>query len=131
MTNPGDLHFELGCNYWPRRSAMYMWRELDLGELRADFAHMYDLGIRVVRFFLLTEDFLPTPLGVPKDKLSALVEVARAARDAKLSSIPTLITINMSGKIWWPDWMRGPNGVPRSLYTDPTLLRAQALLAET
>jgi endo-1,4-beta-mannosidase len=123
--------FELGCNYWPRRSAMYMWRELDLGELRADFAHMYDLGIRVVRFFLLTEDFLPTPLGVPKDKLAALVEVARAARDAKLCSIPTLITINMSGKIWWPAWMRAPDGVPRSLYTDPSLLRAQALLVET
>ena len=27
--------FELGCNYWPRRSAMYMWRALDLGEVRA------------------------------------------------------------------------------------------------
>jgi endo-1,4-beta-mannosidase len=123
--------FELGCNYWPARSAMYMWRELDLGELRADFAHMYDLGIRVVRFFLLTEDFLPAPMTVPKDKLAALVEVARAARDAKLSSIPTLITINMSGKLWWPAWMRDAHGTPRSLYTDETLLRSQSVLVET
>ena len=56
---------------------MYMWRELDLGEVRADFAHMRDLGIRVVRIFLLTEDFLPAPMTVPKDKVAALVEVAR------------------------------------------------------
>lgn len=123
--------FELGCNYWPRRSAMYMWRELDLGEVRADFAHMYDLGVRIVRFFLLTEDFLPTPASVPKDKLAALVEVARAAHEAKLASIPTLITINMSGQFWWPAWMRDQRGNPRSLYVDPTLLRAQALLVET
>ncbi len=85
---------------------MYMWRELDLGEVRADFAHMRDLGFSVVRIFLLTEDFLPAPMTVPKDKVAALVEVARAARDEKLSTIPTLITINMSGKFWWPAWMR-------------------------
>ena len=38
--------FELGCNYWPRHSAMYMWRELDLGAVRAEMAHMRDLGFR-------------------------------------------------------------------------------------
>jgi hypothetical protein len=27
--------FELGVNYWPRRRAMCMWREFDLGEIRA------------------------------------------------------------------------------------------------
>ena len=74
---PSPPRFELGCNYWPRRSAMYMWRELDLGEVRADFAHMRDLGFRVVRLFLLTEDFLPAPMTVAKDKVAALVEVAR------------------------------------------------------
>jgi endo-1,4-beta-mannosidase len=123
--------FELGCNYWPRKSAMYMWRELDLGEVRADFDHLRDLGVSVVRFFLLTEDFLPAPLTVPKAQVDAMVEVARAAKDAHLFSIPTLVTINMSGKLWWPRWMRDEQGVPRSLYTDPLLLRSQALLVRT
>ena len=123
--------FELGCNYWPRGSAMYMWRGLDLGEVRADFAHMRDLGISVVRIFLLTEDFLPAPMTVPKDKVAALVDVARTARDEKLFIIPTLVTINMSGKFWWPAWMRDHDGIPRGLYTDPVLLRSQALLVDT
>ncbi len=128
---PPPPRFELGCNYWPRGSAMYMWRELDLGEVRADFAHMRDLGIRVVRVFLLAEDFLPAPMTVPKDKVAALVEVARTAHDEHLSTIPTLITINMSGKFWWPAWMRDHHGTPKSLYTDAALLRSQALLVET
>ncbi|HEY5956039.1 MAG TPA: hypothetical protein VIV60_05775 [Polyangiaceae bacterium] len=122
--------FELGCNYWPRRSAMYMWRELDLGEVRSDFAHLRELGCGVVRFFLLTEDFLPAPMTVAKDKLAALVEVARIASEQGLVTVPTLITINMSGKLWWPAWMRDANGVPKGLYTDPGLLRSQALLVE-
>jgi endo-1,4-beta-mannosidase len=122
--------FELGCNYWPRRTAMYMWRELDLGAVRDELAHMRDLGFRVVRFFLLTEDFLPAPMTVAKDKVAQLVQVARIASEEKISTIPTLITINMSGKMWWPAWMRDEHGTPRSLYSDPTLLRSQAQLVQ-
>lgn len=106
-----------------------MWRTLDLGEVRADFAQLRDLGIDVVRFFLLTEDFLPAPMTVPKPRLDDLVEVARAASDAGLRSIPTVITINMSGKFWWPAWMCDRSGASRGLFTDPILLRSQALLA--
>jgi endo-1,4-beta-mannosidase len=128
MTRAPLPRFELGCNYWPRRSAMYMWRELDLGEVRAEFAHMRELGFHVVRFFLLTEDFLPEPTRVASDKLGQLVEVARIAREERLATIPTLITINMSGKLWWPAWLREPRA---NLFADPTLLGAQALLVET
>jgi endo-1,4-beta-mannosidase len=120
--------FELGCNYWPRGSAMYMWRELDLSAIRDELAHIRDLGFDVVRFFLLTEDFLPEPRRVATDKVAQLVEVARIASEEKLASIPTLITINMSGKMWWPSWMREPR---RDLWSDPTLLRAQTLLVDT
>jgi endo-1,4-beta-mannosidase len=123
--------FELGCNYWPRRSAMYMWRELDLGEVRADFSHLRDLGFEVVRFFLLTEDFLPAPLCVAATKVAQLVEVARIAREEGLASVPTLVTINMSGKFWWPAWMQDARRIPRPLYSDSTMLRSQALLVAT
>ena len=127
MSRPAP-RFELGCNYWPRRSAMYMWRELDLGEVRADMAHMRDLGFHVARFFVLAEDFLPEPSRVASDKLEQLVQVARIASEEHIATIPTLITINMSGKMWWPAWMRGTSA---SLFSDPTLLRAQTLLVES
>jgi SSS family solute:Na+ symporter len=97
------MTFELGVNYWPRRRAMYMWRELDLGEVREELAHCRDLGFEVVRFFLLTEDFLPDAETVAAHQIANLVEVARLARDVGLRSMPTLITINMSGK-FFVDW---------------------------
>lgn len=43
------MTFELGLNYWPRRRAMYMWRDLDLGEVNDDMAHIASMGFDVVR----------------------------------------------------------------------------------
>jgi endo-1,4-beta-mannosidase len=109
---------------------MFMWRELDLGEVRAELAHLRDLGFTVVRYFVLAADFLPTPLRVDTQRVADLVEVARVAREEGLRSIPTLVTINMSGKLWWPAWMLNERGEPKDLYSEPTLLRAQELLVE-
>jgi endo-1,4-beta-mannosidase len=123
--------FELGVNYWPRRSAMYMWRELDIGEVRDEMAQIAGLGFDVVRVFTLAQDFLPQPLTVAADMVASLVEVARAAKDAGLKVVPTLVVINMSGKFWWPAWMLDARGLPADLFSDPTILRSQSLLVET
>ena len=81
------MTFELGINYWPRRSAMYMWRELDIVEIRDEMAHIASLGFDVVRIFALTQDFLPAPLTVAADMVARLVEVVRAAKDAGLKVV--------------------------------------------
>jgi endo-1,4-beta-mannosidase len=123
--------FELGINYWPKRSAMYMWREFDIAEVRDDMGHIAAMGFDVVRTFALTEDFLPGPRTVDKKCVERFVEVARAAKDAGLRSNPTLIVINMSGRMWWPDWMLDAQGRPGDLFTDASMLRSQTLLVET
>ncbi|MDQ3675096.1 MAG: hypothetical protein M3365_12090 [Gemmatimonadota bacterium] len=125
------MTFELGINYWPRHSAMYMWRELDIAEVRDDMARIAALGFDVVRVFTMARDFLPEPLTVAADMVVRLVEVAREAKDAGLKVVPTLVVVNMSGHIWWPVWMLDPYGRPGDLYSDPTILRSQVLLAET
>ena len=122
--------FELGVNYWPRRRAMYMWRELDLAEVRDEMAQIADIGFDVVRLFALTQDFLPGPMTVAADMIARLVEVARAAKDAGLKVVPTLVVLNMSGRIWWPAWMLDVRGQPADLFSDPAVLRSQALLVE-
>lgn len=124
-----DLPFELGINYWPRRRAMYMWREFDLAEVRDELAHIADIGFDTVRVFALTQDFLPGPGKVATDMVARLVDVARVAGDAGLKVVPTLIVLNMSGRIWWPPWMLDPQGRPADLFRDPSMLRSQALLA--
>ena len=124
------MSFELGVNYWPRRKAMYMWRDFDAGEVRDDMWHIAAMGFDVVRLFALTQDFLPGPRTVPREMLTHLVTVAGAARDAGLRVVPTLIVLNMSGRIWWPSWMLDAGGRPGDLFSNPELLRAQALLVE-
>ena len=109
------MTFELGINYWPRRRAMYMWRDFDLGEVREDMSRIADMGFDVVRLLTLTEDFLPEPMTVDARMVTRLVDVARAAKDAGLRVVPTLIVINMSGRIWWPKWMLDSHGAPRDL----------------
>jgi endo-1,4-beta-mannosidase len=123
--------FELGVNYWPRRSAMYMWRELDIGEVRDEMMQIANLGFDVVRIFPLTKDFLPTPSTVEPRMVQHLVKVVRAAADAGLEVVPTIIVLNMSGTIWWPAWMLDTQGRPADLFSDPEVLRSQALLADT
>jgi endo-1,4-beta-mannosidase len=122
------MTFELGINYWPRRRAMYMWRELDLGEVRDELAHIADMGFDTVRLFALTQDFLPERERVDGAMVARLVEVARVAKEVGLAIVPTLIVINMSGRIWWPDWMHSAEGVPGDLFGNPVILRSLTLL---
>jgi endo-1,4-beta-mannosidase len=125
------VSFELGLNYWPRRSAMYMWEEFDIGEVREDMTHIADMGFDVVRIFARTKDFLTAATTVDAIMVGRLVEVVRAAGDAGLVVVPTLIVLNMSGTIWWPDWMLDAQGNAADVFSDPVVVRAQALLAQT
>jgi endo-1,4-beta-mannosidase len=122
--------FELGINYWPRQRAMYMWRDFHLSATRDEMAHIADIGFDVVRLFALTEDFLPGPMRVDSRMVERLVQVCRVAKEVGLRVVPTLIVINMSGRLWWPSWMLDSSGRPGDLFADPTLLRSQALLVE-
>lgn len=110
---------------------MYMWREYDAGEVRDELAHVADLGFDTVRMFTLMEDFLPQPGTVNHRNVDMLVDVARSVGDAGLSIVPTLIVLNMSGRIWWPAWLLDARGQPADLFSDPVALRSQELLVET
>jgi endo-1,4-beta-mannosidase len=123
--------FELGVNYWPRRSAMYTWREFDPGEIREEMAQIASIGFDVVRIFALAQDFIPLALTVDPTMIARLVEVVQLAADAGLAVVPTLVVINMSGLIWWPNWMLDARGKPRDLFADPAILQSQVMFAES
>ena len=59
-------------------------------------------------------------MSVAPEMVVRLGQVALAAKDAGLKSMPTLITINMSGRFWWPDWMIDAQGNPADLFSDPS-----------
>jgi len=96
--------FRIGVNYWPRSSAMQMWRRFDLGEIDDDFAHMRALGFEVVRFFLDWEAFQPEPFETEPEMLRRFDRVMERAAAHGLRTMPTLFTGHMSGVNWLPAW---------------------------
>ncbi|HVS46498.1 MAG TPA: hypothetical protein VMS32_07525 [Verrucomicrobiae bacterium] len=133
--------FTLGINYWPGRSAMYMWERFDLGEIREDAARLRSLGFDLVRFFLMWEAFQPQADRIDADALRRLIAIADAFGNAGLRVMPTLFTGHMSGANWLPDWTldrQTPHGRFRTIsggrespygigdfYADEDLLAAQ------
>jgi endo-1,4-beta-mannosidase len=143
MTQP----FLLGVNYWPRRKAMSWWGNFDVGEVREEFALIRELGLGVVRIFLLWDDWQPTPDAVSRPCLAHLAAVCDTAADLNLKLDVTFFTGHMSGPNWAPRWLlAGPlqvgartvvsgGHVVRSgyhnPYTYPPALAAERLLLRT
>lgn len=99
--------FNLGVNYWPRRKAMYWWNNFDAGEVREEFSIIREIGLKVVRLFLLWDDFQPDPNSVAKEPLDHLVTVADIAAENGLGLDVTFFTGHMSGPNWSPRWLLG------------------------
>jgi len=140
--------FLLGVNYWPRRKAMYWWSDFDTGEVRDEFALIHELGLNVVRLFLLWDDWQPTPDTVSADCLRNLTTVCDIAAEHDLGLDVTFFTGHMSGPSWSPGWLLHGSELPprvrqvvsggkivqsgyRNPYTDDMALNAERLLLRT
>ena len=124
-----DDAFVLGVNYWPRRKAMGWWSAFDRGEVRDEFALVRDLGLDVVRVFLLWDDWQPTPERVSPTALRDLGSVLDAAADAGLGLDVTFFTGHMSGPNWAPGWLLRdgppePGPTPRTVVSGGRRVRA-------
>jgi endo-1,4-beta-mannosidase len=142
--------FTLGVNYWPRRKAMYWWSNFDAGEVREEFSVIKEIGLDVVRFFLLWEDFQPEPDSVSKTALENLTTVCDIAAENGLGIDLTFFTGHMSGPNWSPRWLLGGSEHPyfgqpreivnggkvvsegyRNMFHDEMALNASRLLLKT
>ncbi len=148
----GDLEvgqpFPVGVNYWPRRKAMYWWKDFDRDEVAEEFDIIAGLGMRLVRIFLLWEDFQPTPEAVSEQALADLEAVCDVAAERGLGLDVTFFTGHMSGPNWAPGWLLGGSepvsggrqvisganedaGSYRNPYADSQALNAAELLLRT
>lgn len=105
----GTENFTLGVNYWPRRKAMYWWSDFEVDEVKEEFEIIKDIGMDLVRIFLLWEDWQPTPDTVSPEALDNLEKVCNIATDLGLQLDVTFFTGHMSGPSWAPAWMLQPD----------------------
>jgi len=131
---------------------MYWWNNFDAGEVREEFGVIKEIGMNVVRLFLLWDDFQPEPDMVDKEKLDHLVKVADAAAETGLGIDMTFFTGHMSGPNWSPRWLLGGDLPPsahqhwlrdvvsagkkvdqgyRNMFHDEVALNAERLLLKT
>ncbi|GCE24870.1 hypothetical protein KDA_03540 [Dictyobacter alpinus] len=137
--------FTLGVNYWPRKKAMYWWKDFERAEVEQEFAEIAALKLQVARIFLFWEDFQPAPDRISDKALTDLGTVLDVAQEVGIQVMPTFFTGHMSGANWWPEWTlldtEGEVGHPprltngeytarmgRDPYTDPLLLDAELRL---
>ena len=142
MVDPSP--FVLGVNYWPRKKAMYWWKDFERAEVETEFAQIAALGLQVARIFLFWEDFQPAPDQVSEGALDDLGTVLEVAGATNIQVMPTFFTGHMSGINWWPSWalsesedsggsLRIAAGeytdrVGRDPYADPFMLEAERVL---
>jgi endo-1,4-beta-mannosidase len=138
--------FTTGVNYWPRKKAMYWWKDFDRAEVEAEFAEIAALKLQVARIFLFWEDFQPAPDRVSDRTLADLGTVLDVGREAGIKLMPTFFTGHMSGINWWPAWALterdDPSGMLRMAggaytarrgrdpYADPFMLEAECRLVD-
>ncbi|MGB6517533.1 MAG: hypothetical protein WBE79_03385, partial [Candidatus Cybelea sp.] len=82
--------FLLGINYWPRTSAMYMWQRFNIEEIGDDIARIKELGLDVVRFFLMWEAFQPEHNAMDAQALRRFDAIMEKIAAAGLRAMPTL-----------------------------------------
>lgn len=95
----------LGVNYWPRNKAMYWWSQFDAVEVQEEFSLISELGLNLVRIFLLWDDFQPAPDKLSTSALDNLITVCDIASSNQLKLDITFFTGHMSGPSWAPTWM--------------------------
>ncbi|GHO42819.1 glycoside hydrolase 5 family protein [Ktedonospora formicarum] len=138
--------FLLGVNYWPRKKAMYWWKDFDRSEVEEEFAQIAALKLQVARIFLFWEDFQPAANHIDDQTLRNLGTVLEVAQEVGIQVMPTFFTGHMSGVNWWPKWALLDRDMGRALpmrciadgevtlregrdpYTDPLMLAAERLL---
>lgn len=99
-----EKYFLTGVNYWPREKAMYWWKNFDPKEVNHQFAEIESLSLKLVRIFLLWEDFQPKPKEISQVSLKNLENVLDIASKHDLKLLITFFTGHISGINWIPEW---------------------------
>jgi hypothetical protein len=104
--------FTLAINYWPRQRQGSVqipcsWTYADVGAVRAELAHIADLGYNRVDFTLRWAEAQPGPQRLQMTALRHLERALDAAADLRLAASIALLEGSFAGALHLPIWAIG------------------------
>ena len=118
------LFVPVGVNYWPRSVGASLWfSAFPAEEIRADMAVLKASGFNAVRVFVTWPCFEPAPGVYNKTAFANLARMLGYVRDAGLAADLSVFVGGMSGRFYWPTWLRG------NIYADEVAAAQSAAFA--
>jgi hypothetical protein len=102
----GKEPFRIGVSYWPRHTALDLWKQFDIDEVHEDFSIMSEVGINLARVALLWEDFQPDPTSVRCAALAHLLKLCDAAASEGVRLELLLFAGTVGNAQGFPGWLR-------------------------
>ncbi|MGA4508235.1 glycoside hydrolase 5 family protein [Propionibacteriaceae bacterium G1746] len=115
-----------GVNYTPRRGWFHSWLDLDLDEVREDFAQIRSLGLDHVRIFPLWPLLQPNRTLIRSRAIDDVVAVARVAGEQGLRVSVDVLNGHLSSYDFVPSWLTSWHAT--DMFTDPRAIEGQRML---
>lgn len=122
LTSP--LRF--GANYTPKNDWMHAWLELDLDEVRRDFASLAGMGLDHVRIFPLWTLLQPNRTLIRERALADVRAVVDVAAEFQLDASVDVIQGHLSSFDFVPSWLYTWHN--KNMFTHPEALSGQVEL---
>ena len=121
-----DAPLRFGANYTPRSQWMHAWMQLDLDEVRRDFAALADLGLDHLRIFPLWTVLQPNRTLIRAEAVDDVRAVVDVAAEFGLDASVDVIQGHLSSFDFIPSWLFTWHD--KNMFTHPDALSGQAEL---
>lgn len=130
MTQRGalDAPLRFGANYTPSKDWMHSWLDLDLDDVRRDFAALAELGLDHVRVFPLWTVLQPNRTLIRAKAVDDVRAVVDIAGEFGLDASIDVIQGHLSSFDFVPSWLYTWHD--KNMFTDEKALQGQVALVE-
>ncbi|WP_433676000.1 glycoside hydrolase 5 family protein [Microbacterium gorillae] len=125
---PLDTPLRFGANYTPATEWMHSWLDLDLDDVRRDFAGLAELGLDHVRIFPLWTVLQPNRTLIREKAVADVRAVVDAAAEFGLDASVDVIQGHLSSFDFIPSWLFTWHD--KNMFTHPDALSGQVALVE-
>ncbi|SJN39273.1 hypothetical protein FM104_10425 [Microbacterium esteraromaticum] len=128
MQTPTHRPLRFGANYTPSKNWMHSWHNLNLDDVRRDFAGLAELGLDHVRIFPLWPVLQPNRTLIRPEAVADVRAVVDVAAEFGMDASVDVIQGHLSSFDFIPSWLFTWHD--KNMFTHPEALSGQVALVE-